>query len=201
MKKSIILFFILGVICFFVWHEKENIRDINIIGLSPIVNVKLNNGEIFKIKLYPEEAPNTVSNFIELVQAGYYDGLPFTVRMPHYLLLTGDVIGDGTGYAGYFIKSECKGNDFPNDLDLKAGIVCMARSTGYNTESTQFFILLDDNQMQKGKYTAFGSIIEGLDSLDALSTQEGISSTGIQEMTVETFGEVYEVAEVIRPTY
>lgn len=163
-------------------------------GQCPVVKVILSNKTSFKIQLRPDQAPNTVCNFIDLVNCGFYRELGFSKILPNYLVQTGDTIGNGTGYPGYFIKSECKANGYPNNLPCVQGTVCMARGKKFNTEGSQFFVLLRDAPELEGRYTAFGIVTEGLEYLMALTAERKVT---IQEATVETFYKGYKEPKVL----
>ena len=170
---------------------------------NPIVTVTLENKQIFKIELYPQHAPNTVNNFIDLANKKFYDNMPFSRVIPNYLVQTGDPIGDGTGFPGYFIKSECRQNGFKNKLKCETGTLCMARSKRYNTEGSQFFILLQDDFGLNGQYTAFGKVVEGLDVLQELGKAPAsendvlLEEIKIKTLRVDTFGIHYDEPQVI----
>ncbi|PHV71174.1 peptidylprolyl isomerase [Sporanaerobium hydrogeniformans] len=171
----------------------------------PIVTVTLENGEVFRIELYPEEAPNTVNNFITLAQKRFYNDLAISKVIPDYLIQTGDPLGNGRGFPGYLIKSECRQNGVSNSLPIEAGTVCMARSSRFNTEGSQFFILLQKDSRLEGYYTAFGKVIEGLPILEELSNEpasgKGVLQTErrVKTVTIETFGYAYDEPEVLSP--
>ncbi|WP_242875922.1 peptidylprolyl isomerase [Cellulosilyticum sp. I15G10I2] len=170
---------------------------------DPVVTMILEDNQTVKIELYPQYAPNTVNNFIDLINKKFYDGMSFSRIVPNYLVQTGDPIGDGTGFPGYFIKSECKQNGVKNKIKCEEGVICMSRSKRYNTEGSQFFILLQDDLGLNGQYTAFGKIIEGMDVLQEIGKtpvneknipQEEIK---IKTITVDTFGIHYDEPQVI----
>ncbi len=198
MKKLIFLLLIiimvgLGSHFYTVQNEKPEERLIS----NPIVTINLSNDVAVKIQLHPEAAPNTVCNFLDLASCNFYNGLGFSEILPNYLVQTGDTIGNGTGYPGYFIKSECKANGYPNNLKCLQGAVCMARGDKFNTEGSQFFILLRDAPELDGEYTVFGTVIEGLDYLMALTSN---TSVKITDMAVETFNVDYKEPAVLAMT-
>lgn len=170
---------------------------------NPVATVKLSNDELFKIELYPELAPNTVANFISLAESGFYKGTYVNRVMPKYLVQAGDPIGNGYGFPGYFIQSECKYNGFSNRIKHIRGTVSMARGREFDTEGSQFFVLLKDAPHLNGQYAAFGKIIEGLEIIENLSTL-GADEAGtplkpiwIEEVKVETYGKDYAQPYVI----
>ena len=119
----------------------------------------------FMIELFPEDAPNTVNNFLKLVESGYYDGIVFHRIIPNFMIQTGDpnTIGPdsdrslwGQGGPGYNIKEEF------NTIQHDRGIVSMARSHHPDTAGSQFFIVHKDSNQLDGKYTAFGRLAPGL---------------------------------------
>lgn len=200
MKKIVVLLAIslLAGTIFNKSYSKEQLDKSDV--LRPIVTICLSNKQTIKIELYPEEAPNTVNNFIDLVERKFYDGLTLKEAVPQYLWQTGDQIGNGTGFPGYFIKSECKANGFDNTLPFTAGVVGMARAHKYNTEGSQFFILLTEDKALDGKYTAFGKVIQGLAYLqqqDERPLKVLETPLVIQSVTVETFGIDYREPEVL----
>lgn len=205
MKKFILLIIGMLITGGFFWglQGSDAVNQDEVIHLNPVATVKLGNGQTFKIELYPDEAPNTVNNFIALVDSSYYNDLTFSKMIPDYMVQTGDRIGNGTGFPGYYIKSECKGNGYENNIPLEAGTVCMSRGQKYNTEGSQFFILLSSRKDLEGKYTAFGKVIEGLEYLREIShmtsdsflqKQKGIEISHIQ---VNTFGKPYQEPQVL----
>ncbi len=169
----------------------------------PIAKVYLNTGDYFEMQLYPEEAPNTVNNFIYLAQKGFYTGTKVNRMIPGVLVQAGDPIGNGKGFPGYFIESECRYNGVRNGLKHEKGVVSMARSAAFNTEGSQFFIMLEDNHYLDGKYSAFGKITQGLEAVEALSTQwigdenEVTESVWIDKIEVECYGVTYVEPEVL----
>ncbi len=170
---------------------------------NPIVTVTLESQETFKIELYPEQAPNTVNNFIALAQKRFYNDLPISKVIPGYLIQTGDPLGNGRGFPGYLIKSECKQNGAANSLAFEVGTVCMARSSRFDTEGSQFFVLLQEDHRLEGYYTAFGKVIEGLELLQELSHEpansKGILQTEkrVKSIRIETFGYTYDEPHVL----
>lgn len=169
----------------------------------PIATVKLSTGESFKIQLYPDEAPNTVNNFLYLAGIGFYDQTRINRIVPGYLIQAGDPIGDGKGFPGYFIKSECGYNGTKNSLRHKKGTVSMARSNKFNTEGSQFFIMLTDDSHLNGQYSSFGTIIEGIEVVEALSMNSvdqhdrPVENLKIEEIQIDTFGRAYEKPQIL----
>ena len=164
---------------------------------NPIVTFTMENGSVIKAELYPEIAPNTVANFVHLVESGFYDGLIFHRVIPGFMIQGGDPTGTGMGGPGYTIKGEFSGNGFKNDLKHTRGVLSMARSMMPNSAGSQFFIMHADAPHLDGQYAAFGKVIEGLDAVDAIaSTQTGradrpVNDQRMAKVTVETFGVNY----------
>ncbi|OOB79907.1 MAG: hypothetical protein BEN18_02570 [Epulopiscium sp. Nuni2H_MBin001] len=138
----------------------------------PIVTITFDNNKEIKIELYPNEAPNTVNNFIDLANQGFYEYTFVSKIIPGYFVQAGDPIGNGFGYPGYYIESECKFNGINNKISLTRGTVAMARGEAFDTEGSQFFILTEDARHLTGQYSAFGSVIEGMEVIDKLGTVE-----------------------------
>src|SRR5690606_16372168 len=107
----------------------------------PEVTIEMSNGGIIKVELYPEIAPNTVSNFVSLVQEGYYDGLIFHRVIPDFMIQGGDPEGTGMGGPGYSIAGEFSSNGIENPMVHARGVISMARSMDKNSAGSQFFIM------------------------------------------------------------
>ena len=135
---------------------------------NPIITIEMENGGIIKAELYPEIAPITVKNFIELTQKGFYDGLIFHRVIPGFMIQGGDPTGTGMGGPGHTIKGEFRMNGVVNNLRHTRGVLSMARSMMPNSASSQFFICFDDAPHLDGAYAAFGKVIEGMDAVDKI---------------------------------
>ena len=168
---------------------------------NPIVTIKMENGDIIKAELYPDIAPNTVNNFISLVNKGYYNGLIFHRIIKGFMIQGGCPQGRGTGGPGYGIKGEFAQNGFKNDLKHTAGVLSMARSMMPNSAGSQFFIMHKDAPHLDGAYAAFGKVIEGMDIVDKLASvptgmmDRPVEDQVMDDVTVETFGVDYPEPE------
>ena len=111
---------------------------------NPIVTITMENGGVIKAELYPEIAPNTVNNFIDLINRGFYDGLIFHRVIPGFMIQGGDPEGNGMGGPGYSIKGEFSRNGFKNELKHTKGVLSMARTMDPNSAGSQFFIMVED---------------------------------------------------------
>ena len=170
---------------------------------NPIVTFEMENGNIIKAELYPEIAPNTVNNFIELVNKGFYDGLIFHRVIKGFMIQGGDPGGTGMGGPGYGIKGEFTSNGFKNDLAHEAGVLSMARSMMPDSAGSQFFIMHKDSPHLDGDYAAFGKVIEGMDVVDKIAetktdrSDRPVEEQKIKKVTVDTFGDKYPGPEKI----
>lgn len=168
----------------------------------PIVTIEMENGDVMKAELYPEIAPNTVNNFISLVNEGYYDGIIFHRVIRGFMIQGGDPTGTGMGGPGYSIKGEFAMNGFENDLEHTPGVLSMARAMDPNSAGSQFFIMHETSPHLDGQYAAFGKVIEGLDVVDKIATtatgamDRPIEEQKMAKVTVETFGVDYPEPEV-----
>ncbi len=172
---------------------------------NPLVTMEIEDYGTIKIELYPEYAPNTVANFVSLIENGFYDGLTFHRLVPGFVLQGGDPDGDGTGGPGYTIDGEFKANGYTkNTLSHDKGVISMARSMDYDSAGSQFFIVLDDSAKSSldGMYAGFGRVTEGMEILEEIEANEKIAddATGaleenitITKVTVDTFGYEYTV--------
>ena len=137
---------------------------------NPIVTITLENGEVMTGELYPDKAPNTVSNFIALANSGYYDGLTFHRVIPGFMIQGGCPSGNGTGGPGYSIRGEFSGNGFAqNDIPHTLGVLSMARSMDPDSAGSQFFIMVEAAPHLDGQYAAFGKITGNADAAVAVS--------------------------------
>lgn len=170
---------------------------------NPIVTFTMENGDVMKAELYPSVAPNTVNNFISLINKGFYNGLTFHRVISGFMIQGGDPEGSGMGGPGYHIKGEFSSNGFKNDLKHTKGILSMARANHPDSAGSQFFIMHQTSPHLDGSYAAFGKIIEGFDIVDKIAevpTDWGDRPRTPQIMktvTVETFGKEYPEPETM----
>lgn len=133
-----------------------------------IVRIEMENGDVMRAELYPEIAPETVKNFIDLVEKGFYDGTIFHRVIPGFMIQGGDPTGTGTGGPGHSIKGEFKINGFENNLEHDRGVLSMARSMHPDSAGSQFFIMVAKSPHLDGQYAGFGKIIEGMEAADKI---------------------------------
>ena len=170
---------------------------------NPIVTFEMENGDEFKAELYPEIAPNTVKNFISLVNHNFYDGVIFHRVIKGFMIQGGDPEGIGIGGPGYAIKGEFSANGFKNDLKHERGVLSMARSMMPDSAGSQFFVMHKDSPHLDGQYAGFGKVIEGMDVVDKKEeTKTNFQDKPKQDqvvksVTVETFGVDYDEPEII----
>lgn len=168
---------------------------------NPIVTFEMENGDIMKAELYPEVAPNTVNNFISLINKGYYDGLIFHRVIRGFMIQGGCPDGTGMGGPGYSIKGEFSSNGFANDLKHTPGVLSMARTMAPNSAGSQFFIMHQNSPHLDGDYAAFGQITEGMDIVNKIAetatdySDRPMEPQVMKKVTVETFGESYPEPE------
>lgn len=171
------------------------------VNKNPIVTMELQNSGIIKIELYPEIAPNTVKNFISLVNKGFYDGLKFHRVIRGFMIQGGDPEGTGMGGPGYSIKGEFTYNNHKNTLNHNAGVLSMARSQRPDSAGSQFFIMHKDSPHLDGSYASFGKVTEGMDLVNQIAeTKTDYSDAPLEpqimkKLTVETFGVTYDEPE------
>ena len=169
---------------------------------NPIVTIEMENGGVIKAELYPEIAPNTVANFVTLVQSGFYDGLIFHRVIPGFMIQGGDPTGTGMGGPGYTIRGEFAANGFQNDLSHERGVISMARSAMPDSAGSQFFIMHADADYLDGNYAAFGRVIEGIEVVDAIaSVSTGVGDRPLEDqvirsITVDTRGVEYAAEKI-----
>ncbi len=172
---------------------------------NPIITFTMENGDVFKAELYPDKAPNSINNFITLVNKGYYDGLTFHRVIKGFMIQGGCPLGNGTGGPGYTIRGEFSGNGFDNDLVHDRGVLSMARSMHPDSGGSQFFIMHEKAPHLDGQYAAFGRITEGMDVIDAIAEvatdydDKPVTPVVIKTVTAETFGVEYPEPEKSNP--
>lgn len=168
---------------------------------NPVVTFTMENGKTFKAELYPEIAPNTVNNFLSLVNKGFYNGLTFHRVIYGFMIQGGCPKGTGTGGPGYSIKGEFSTNGFKNDLKHTEGVLSMARSMMADSAGSQFFIMHRKAPHLDGQYAAFGKIIEGMDIVNEIAecdtdyADKPLDPQVIKSVTAETFGVDYPEPE------
>lgn len=205
---------------------------------NPIATIEVENFGTIKVELYPDMAPNTVKNFITLANRGFYDGKTFHRTIPDFMIQGGSKDGDGKGdptlsdikdggseTETYAIRGEFIANDYDkNTLKLKRGVIAMARpdysdisasliKNGYDSASSQFFIMNEDQDNINGLYAGFGKVIEGLDIVDQIANVEVVTRDSsdtenankpvnlpvITSIRVETYGVDYGEPETVEP--
>lgn len=136
---------------------------------EPIVTITMEDGREIKAELYPNIAQNTVNNFIELIEDGFYDGVIFHRVIPGFMIQSGDPEGTGMGDPGYSIKGEFESNGIENDLKHEEGVLSMARREDPDSAGSQFFIMTGEADYLDGDYAAFGEVIEGMDVVEEIA--------------------------------
>lgn len=178
-------------------------REEKTMAQNPIVTITMENGDVMKAELYPEIAPNTVNNFISLINHNFYDGVIFHRVIRGFMLQGGDPDGNGTGGPGYEIKGEFSSNGFKNDLKHTPGVLSMARTMIPDSAGSQFFIMHQAAPHLDGDYAAFGKIIEGMDVVNKIAemptdySDRPLEDQVMKTVTVETFGVDYPEPETV----
>lgn len=169
---------------------------------NPIVTITMSNDEKIVIELEPTVAPNTVANFIALAKDGFYDGLIFHRVIPDFMIQGGDPKGNGTGGPDYSIDGEFSSNGFENNIKHERGVISMARSDDPNSAGSQFFIMVKEASHLDGKYAAFGKVIEGMETVDAIvgaerdATNKPLEDQQMKKVEVDTKGFDYPAPKV-----
>ena len=178
----------------------------------PNVTITMENGEEIHLELYPDIAPNTVANFVELAQSGFYDGVIFHRVIPGFMIQGGDPQGTGQGGPGFTIKGEFTANNFNNNLSHTRGVISMARrgsgaggnNQGYDTAGSQFFIMHADYPSLDGQYAAFGRVTdeESMTVVNEIATtvtdssDKPLNEWRIKTVTVDTHGYEYKAVRI-----
>jgi peptidyl-prolyl cis-trans isomerase B (cyclophilin B) len=168
---------------------------------NPLVTITMDNGEEIDLELYPDFAPETVKNFISLINSGFYDGLIFHRVIEGFMVQGGDPLGNGTGGPGYSIKGEFRSNGVDNNLKHQRGVISMARSSNPDSAGSQFFIVHEDAPHLDGEYAAFGRVIEGMDVVDRIAAvqidvrDKPLHDLVMEKVVVDTYGIDYDEPE------
>jgi len=168
---------------------------------NPIVTITMENGDVIKAELYPEIAPQSVNNFVSLINKNFYDGLIFHRVIKGFMIQGGDPEGTGCGGPGYSIKGEFSSNGIKNDLKHTEGVLSMARSMMKDSAGSQFFIMHKNSPHLDGDYAAFGKVIEGMDNVNKIAecvtdwSDRPREDQVMKTVTVDTFGVEYPEPE------
>ncbi|GIN56455.1 peptidylprolyl isomerase [Lederbergia ruris] len=164
---------------------------------NPIVTIEMEDGGTIKVELDPNVAPNTVANFVSLVEDQFYDGLIFHRVIPGFMIQGGDPNGNGTGGPDYSIAGEFSSNGVENNLKHERGVISMARTQDPDSAGSQFFIMVEDATHLDGEYAAFGKVTEGMEIVDQIisaerdSADKPLADQTMKKVTVDTFGVTY----------
>ena len=165
---------------------------------NPIVTIEMEQGGVMKIELYPEVAPQSVQNFISLINKGFYNGLTFHRVIRGFMIQGGDPEGTGVGGPGYSIKGEFSSNGVANPIKHDRGVLSMARTNMPNSAGSQFFVMHKNSPHLDGSYAAFGKVIDGIEVIDQIASTEcnhldqPVIGQVMKTVTVDTKGVTYE---------
>lgn len=185
-------------------QEASPMNGVDTTGDNPIVTIEMDSGKIIKVELYPKVAPNTVNNFVSLVNKGFYDGTIFHRVIPGFMIQGGDPDGTGMGGPGYSIAGEFSQNGFENNLKHTTGVLSMARAQNPNSAGSQFFLMVADAPHLDGAYAAFGKVIEGIEvAQEIVSVKRNASDRPntpqvMKKVTVDTRGAAIPEPEIIQ---
>lgn len=166
-------------------QEVEEIVELNV-EENPVATIIMENEQEISLELFPNIAPNTVTNFISLIEDEFYDGLIFHRVIEDFMIQGGDPEGTGSGGPGYTINGEFSSNGFENDLRHERGVLSMARTDRPNSAGSQFFIMVADSPHLDGDYAAFGKVIDGIDVVDQIVEDDQFRK--IKHIRVDTKG-------------
>ena len=141
-------------------------------------SIEMEDGGVITFELYPDIAPQSVRNFVELARSGFYDGLKFHRIISGFMIQGGCPLGEGTGNPGYSIFGEFEANDYENNLKHSRGVISMARSSNFNSAGSQFFIMHETRSSLDGSYAAFGMVTNGMDIVDKIAETPVLNDNG-----------------------
>ncbi len=165
---------------------------------NPMVTFNIKDLGQIKAELYPEIAPESVNNFIHLINMNFYDDLIFHRVIKGFMIQGGCPNGNGMGGPGYQIKGEFTSNGFKNELKHEKGVLSMARSNHPDSAGSQFFLMHKNSPHLDGMYAGFGKVVEGLDLVDKIAevqtdySDRPLENVVIESVTVDTFGIQYD---------
>ena len=174
---------------------------------NPVITIEMENGGKITAELYPETAPQSVYNFLDLAAHHYYDGLIFHRVIPGFMIQGGCPDGTGMGGPGYCIKGEFIFNGVENKMKHKRGVLSMARSQHPNSAGSQFFIMHEDAPHLDGQYAAFGKVTSGIEVVDQIASvktgrnDRPMEDQRIKTITVELNGETYPEPKKLSDPY
>ena len=157
--------------------------------MNKIINIAITmeNGGIINAELYPDIAPVTVENFVNLINKNFYDGLTFHRIIPGFMIQGGDPDGTGMGGSGYHIKGEFTSNGFENNLKHERGVLSMARTSDPNSAGSQFFIMVKNATHLDGQYALFGKVTSGMEIVDEIANvQRDLSNKPLVEQKMKS---------------
>ena len=163
----------------------------------PVFVIEMEDGGRMSGELYPDIAPESVGNFVELANKGFYDGLIFHRVIPGFMIQGGDPQGIGIGGPGYSIKGEFRANGIPNRLRHTYGVLSMARSRHPDSAGSQFFVMTSDSPHLDGAYAAFGKVLEGMETAEKIVNakrdynDKPLEDQRIRSIRVDTQGKTY----------
>lgn len=141
------------------------------------VEIAVKDKGVIAVELDADTAPITVTNFVELANSGFYNGLTFHRIIEGFMIQGGDPKGDGTGGSDKKIKGEFAANGIKNDISHERGVISMARSSAYDSASSQFFIMHKTSTHLDGQYAAFGHVTSGMDIVYDLAENTPVSDS------------------------
>ena len=168
MKKLSLLFCLLVLLLGVTGCGTSEAREENLLSGLHHAEITVQDYGVITVELDADTAPITVTNFVNLANSGFYDGLTFHRIVDGFMIQGGDPLGNGTGGSDTTIKGEFALNGVENNISHERGVISMARSQSYNSASSQFFIMHGDAPYLDGSYAAFGHVTSGMDVVDAI---------------------------------
>lgn len=151
------------------------------------IKITMENGSAITAELYPDTAPVTVENFLNLTKKKFYDGLIFHRVIPNFMIQGGSPDKTGTGGPGYSIKGEFDSNGFENGLKHERGVLSMARTSDPDSAGSQFFIMVRTSPHLDGQYASFGKVNGGMETVDEIAkTDRDIRDNPLLEQKIKS---------------
>jgi peptidyl-prolyl cis-trans isomerase B (cyclophilin B) len=169
MKKILISVFMIAVVLLLSACNGGKNSNADYLSGKYNIEITVKDMGVIDVELDADTAPITVTNFINLVNEGFYDGLTFHRVINGFMIQGGDPLGNGTGGSENTIKGEFSANGIENNISHERGVISMARSSDYDSASSQFFIMHADSTSLDGLYAAFGHVTSGMEVVDAIA--------------------------------